>query len=122
MRRRGSQGFRRRPGCAKSHARRMDYEACLQFSAGGDGRVTDGNTANGVALALNLLTAVAPNGSGYARTENQIVVGGIDDRVRVHLGQVALLNDDSFCKWFHGDFSSFSGAAYAFFSAAFCCD
>src|SRR6266404_4782431 len=87
----------------------MNHEACLQFSARSDGRVADRNTANGVALALNLFASFAPNGSGYARTENQIVVRGVHDGVRVHLGQVALLNDDSFCERFHGEFSSFSG-------------
>ena len=79
------------------HAGGMDHKACLQFSARGDRRVADRNTANGVALALNLFPSFAANCSGNARTENQIVVRGIDDGLRVHFGQVALLNDDSFC-------------------------
>src|SRR6267378_4321658 len=99
---------------AEFHARGMDHEACFQLSSRGDGRVADRNTANGVALALNLFASLAANRSGYARTENQIVVRGVYDGVRVHLGQVALLNDDSFCKRFHGEFSSFSGPARPF--------
>src|SRR6266478_3746280 len=34
--------------------------------------------------------------------------GRVDDRVRIHLRQVALLNDDSLCEWFHRGINPFS--------------
>src|SRR5467141_3239888 len=93
---------------AELHAGRMNHESRFQVSARGDGRIADWDTADGVALALNLFSAFAANGSSNARAQNQIVVGRVDDRVRIHLRQVALLNDDSLCEWFHRGINPFS--------------
>src|SRR5438105_2563024 len=90
------------------HAGRMNHESRLQFSARGDGRIADRDTADGIAFALDLFSAFAANGSSNARTKDQIVVGRVDDRVRIHLRQVALLNDDSLCEWFHRGINPFS--------------
>jgi len=89
-------------GCsAEPHAGRVDNEPRLQFSAGGDGRVPHRNAANFIALALDGVAALSPNGPGHAPSENQIVVRGVDDGVRVHFRQVALLDEDSVGEWFH---------------------
>src|SRR5216683_4166024 len=98
------------------HAGRMNHESCLQFSARGDGRIADRDTADAVAFALDLFSAFAANGSSNARAQNQIVVGRVDDGVRSHLRQVALLNDDSLCEWFHRGINPFSLVrSYLFF-------
>src|SRR6266849_2616427 len=101
---------------AELHAGRMNHESRFQFSARGDGRIADWDTADGVALALNLFSAFAANGSSNARAQNQIIVGRVDDGVRIHLRQVALLNDDSLCEWFHRGINPFSLVrSYLFF-------
>src|SRR6266568_9327 len=93
---------------AKLHAGRMNHEARLQFSARRDGRIADRDAADGIALALDLFSALAANSSGNARAQNQIIVGRIHDRVRIHLRQVALLNDDFLCERFHRGINPFS--------------
>src|SRR5260370_584864 len=64
------------------HAGRMNHESHLQFSARGDGRITDRDTADGVAFALDLFSSFAADGSSNARAQDQIVVGRVDDGVR----------------------------------------
>src|SRR6202045_5503015 len=101
---------------AELHAGRMNHESRLQFSARGDGRIADRDAADSVALALDLFSAFAADGSRNARTQNQIIVGRVDDSVRIHLRQVALLNDDSLCEWFHRGINPFSPVrSYLFF-------
>src|SRR5713101_4163045 len=73
------------------HAGGMNHESRLQFSARSDGRIPNRDTADGIAFALDLFSTFAANGSRNARAENQIVVGRVDDGVRIHLRQVALL-------------------------------
>src|SRR5437762_11063238 len=98
------------------HAGRVKHESRLQFSARCDGRIADRDTADGIAFALDLFSAFAANGSSNARAQDQIVVGRVDDRVRIHLRQVALLNDDSLCEWFHRGINPFSLVrSYLFF-------
>jgi hypothetical protein len=97
MRRRMFQRVRIRLS-AQLHAGRMNHVSRFQFSARGNGRISDRDTANGFAFALDLFSAFAADGSRNARAQNQIVVGRVDDGVRVHLGQVALLNYDFFCQ------------------------
>src|ERR1700687_1832975 len=93
---------------AELHAGRMNHESRLQFSARGDRRITDRDTADSVAFSLDLFSAFAADGARNACTQNQIVVGRVDDGVRIHLRQVALLNDDSLCEWFHRGINPFS--------------
>jgi len=76
------------------HAGRVNHESCLEFSARRNRCIADGDAADGIAFALDLFAAFAADGSGDARAQDQIVVGRVHDRVHVHLGQVALLNDD----------------------------
>ena len=76
----------------------MNHESRLQFSARGNGRIADRDTAYGIAFALDLFSAFAADGSRHARAQDQIVVGRVDDGVRIHLRQVALLNDDFLCE------------------------
>src|SRR6266576_2034896 len=52
------------------HAGRMNHESRLQFSARGDGRIADRDTADGIALALDLFSAFAANGSSNARARS----------------------------------------------------
>ena len=116
-----AQGLRARSS-PKPHARRVDYEARLQFPRACDGGISDGDAADGGALPLNFFPAFAADGSGDAPAEDQIVVRGVDDGVRIHLRQVALLDDDSFNKRFHRGFTFHACyGAYAFFLAASCC-
>src|SRR5260370_1991509 len=86
---------------AELHAGRMNHESRFQFSARGDGRIADWDTADAVALALNLFSAFAANGSSNARAQNQIIVGRVDEAVPLHLRQIALLHDDSLSPFFH---------------------
>src|SRR5712692_11533495 len=72
----------------------MDDVTRLQPATRGDGGATDGDAADFIAFALDGFAALAANGSGYAATQLQIVVRGVDDGVSVHFGQVALLDDD----------------------------
>src|SRR5713226_3436571 len=51
-------------------------------------------------FALNRVAAFAANRPGHAAAENQIVVRGVDNRVRLHLRQVALLDHDFRCRGF----------------------
>src|SRR6059058_3269331 len=55
---------------AELHAGRMNHESRLQFSAPGDGRVTDRDTADSIAFALDLFSALAADGSRNARTQD----------------------------------------------------
>ena len=96
MSRGGSERFGSGGGAAKAHAGGVNDEASLEIAAGGDGRVADGDAAEVVALALNCVATFAADGAGYAAAENEIVVGGVDDGVDVHFGEVALLDEDAF--------------------------
>jgi hypothetical protein len=70
-----------------------------KFPARGDRGVTHRDTPDRAALTLNLLASLAPDRPGNARTQNQIVVRGVHDRVGVHLRQVTLLDNDFFPKF-----------------------
>src|SRR5690242_5841691 len=91
----GTAQGRRLGRSAKPHAGGVNDEARFQVAAVSDGRIAHGNAANFVALALDGIAAFAPYRSSNATAENQIVVSGIDDGVGVHLGEVALLDNDS---------------------------
>ena len=81
---------------AKLHARCVDDVACCELSAAGDGCIADGNASDGVAFALDFFAALAPDRSRDARAQLQIIVGGVDDGIRIHVRQVALLDHDFF--------------------------
>lgn len=88
----------------------MNDVARLEFAAACDGRITDRDAAEVVALALDFVAALAANGAGHTAAENEIVVGGVDDGVDVHFGEVALLNDDAFGERFHWGYCRTGGA------------
>lgn len=96
MRRGSGERFGSGGGAAKAHAGGVNDEASLEFAAGGDSRIADGDAAEVVAFALNFVAALAANGAGYTAAKDEIVVGGIDDGVDVHFGEVAQLDDDVF--------------------------
>src|SRR5216684_5700164 len=98
--RRGTPESLRRGEGAQPHAGRVDHVFRLQVATCGDGCVTHRDAADLVALALNRVAAFAADGPGYARAENQIVVSGVDYRVRFHFRQVALLDHDFLCRGF----------------------
>src|SRR5690242_4582446 len=95
-----SQGLRSRFS-AEPHARGVDHEPRLQFSSGSDRRVPYRNAANFVALALNGVATFSADGARHASAQNQIVVRGVDDGVRIHFRQVALLDNYLVREWFH---------------------
>lgn len=88
-------GFGSGGGATEAHAGGVNDVAGLEFAAGSNGRIADRDAAEFIALALDFVAALAANGSSYTAAENEIVVGGIDDGVDVHFGEVALLNDDA---------------------------
>jgi len=95
MRRRAAQRLRT-GAAAQLHAGGVNHVARLQPAAAGDGGCSDGDRADLVALLLNRDSALAANGSGHAPAELQIVVGGVDDGIHIHLRQVALQEHDLF--------------------------
>ena len=101
--RRDAQGVRRgaaqsRSGCysAQLHARRVDHMAGFEASACCEGSSSNRNASNFIAFPLDFFPALSPNGSGDAAAKNQIVVGGVDDGIGLHFGQVALHENDFF--------------------------
>src|SRR5262245_14725122 len=79
---------------AKLHARRVNDEASFQPAARSDRRVANRDAADLVALVLDGLAAFAANCSRDAAAELEVVVGGVDDGIHIHLGQVAFLDHD----------------------------
>ena len=73
----------------------MNHVSCFQLSRSCDRRVPNGNAANFVALLLNRFAALAKYHARHSRSQNQIVVCGVDDGINVHLGDVALLNENT---------------------------
>src|SRR5208282_4313813 len=94
MRRRAPQRLRRSL-TAKLHARRVDHVAGLQAAARCDRGAAHRDRADLVAFRLNAGPALAADRPGDATAELKVVVGGVDDRVRIHLGEIALLYFDS---------------------------
>ncbi len=86
----------RRGFAAQLHAGRVNHEAGAQLASRGDCRAADRNAADGVALLLDCIAALAPDRPGHAAAQLQIVVRGVDDGVHVHFRQVALLQHDFF--------------------------
>src|SRR2546427_5974316 len=93
--RRGTPQRRRRCAPAKLHARRVDDMTRLQLAASGDGSAAYRYTPDFVALALDFISALAPNRAGHASAEQEVVVGGVHDGVRVHFRQIALHTHDA---------------------------
>ena len=88
--------IRRGRSSAKLHAGRMNHVPRFQFAAAGNGRVADWDASDFIAFALDFFSAPSPDRSRNAGAQLQIVVRSIDDRVRIHLRQVALLDHDFF--------------------------
>src|SRR5215470_4854143 len=96
MRSRCLQRLRTGPYPAQAHAGCMDYVLGVQLPGPGDCCVTNRNTPDLIAFALNGIATFASNRSGDSRSEEQVVVRSVDDGIHNHLGYVALLNDNSF--------------------------
>src|SRR5690242_8834909 len=73
----------------------MNHMPRFQMAGSGDGRVSDGNRADGVALFLYRFSAFAADGARDAGSELQIVICRIHHGVDVHLRDVALLDDNT---------------------------
>ena len=71
-----------------------------------------GNGADGVALALNFVATAAANSSGHASAELEVVIGGVDDGVDVHGGEVALHEDDAGVERRGGGFGFCGGVGF----------
>src|SRR5579864_8270405 len=84
----------RRSPAAQLHAGGMNHMPGFEVSATGNGRVTHRDAANFVALALDRLAAFPADGAGYPAAENQVIVRGVDDGVRLHFREVSLLDYD----------------------------
>src|SRR5207248_10290292 len=67
----------------------MDDVARRQLARAGDRGVADRHRAMRRALVLYRRSTAAPNGSGHAAAEQQVVVGRVDDGVDLLLDQVA---------------------------------
>src|SRR6516162_7329606 len=91
-----AQGFRRGGKIAEAHARGMNDVTSLEFAGSGYSGVTNGNTADCVALLLDRRPSLAKNCASNPGPEDQVIVRGVDDGVDVHLGDVALLDQDAF--------------------------
>src|SRR5208282_6393157 len=84
---------RRRP--AELHGGRVDHVARFQIAAGRNRGAAYRDCSDIVALGLDLRAALAANRSGNPAAKLELVVRGVDDRVRIHLRQIALANFDS---------------------------
>ena len=80
----------RRGASAKLHAGGVDHVAGFQLASGGNRGAAHRDGADLVAFGLDFQAALAANRAGHASAELQIVVGGVDDGVGLHLRQVAL--------------------------------
>jgi len=85
---------------AQLHTRSVDDVACFQLSATGDSGVTNRNASDGVAFVLDFFSAFAADCSRNTSAKLKVIIRGIDDGVRIHLGQIALVDRDFFCKNF----------------------
>jgi hypothetical protein len=81
---------------AELHARGVNDVACFQLSATGDRGVADRDASDRVALALDFFSAPAPDRSRDSSAKLKVIVRGVDDRIRVHVRQVALLDHNFF--------------------------
>jgi hypothetical protein len=94
----GSAQVARRSSSSELHAGRVDNVTRFEFAAAGDGSVAHWNTSDVIAFALNVFAAFAPDRSSHACAQLQIIIRGVDDRVRVHVSQIALLDHNFFCQ------------------------
>src|SRR5215831_14441996 len=84
---------------AQPHARRVNDVFRLQPATGSNSSISHGNAANGIALTLDFLPALAADGSSYAGAKDKVIIRRIHDGVRVHLSQIALKDDDLICEF-----------------------
>src|ERR1700687_6243091 len=99
--RRGAPQRLRRGEAAQPHARRVNHVLGRELAASGDDRIPHGDPANGVALALDRIPALAADRARNSSAQNEFVVCGVHNRVRIHLRQVTLLDHDSRCNFLH---------------------
>jgi len=88
--------IRSRGAPTELHARRVDDVARFELATSSEGRVADRYASNGVAFALDFFPAFATDRSRDASAKLKVIVRGVDDGVRVHVRQVALLDHDFF--------------------------
>src|SRR6266403_3712068 len=93
--RRGAPQRLRRGEAPQPHARCMDHVLGRELAARGNGRESQRDAADSVAFALDRVPALAADRSRNSRSQNQIIVRRVHNRVRIHLRQVALLDHDS---------------------------
>ena len=79
---------------AQRHAGRVDYVKRLEVAARRDRSLAHRDGPQALALLLDARAALAPDGPGYARAENQVVVGRVHDGVHRHVGDVAFDETD----------------------------
>src|SRR5438270_2775052 len=87
--RRPAQAFGLRPHSGP-HAGRVDDVSGLELAAVRDGRLADIDRADLAALGLDRWTAGPGDGARHAAAEFEVIVRGVDDRVHVLRGEVAL--------------------------------
>jgi hypothetical protein len=79
---------------AQLHTCRVNDVARLQLSGRGDGRAAQGNCADFVSFALHAISSFATNDTGETTAEFEVIIGGIDDGIGIHLGQITLLQNN----------------------------
>src|ERR1700704_5860629 len=73
----------------------MNHVVSRQLSSAGDGRFTDSHRTMFITFLLDRRPATLANRSCDARSENQVVVGRIDDGVHLLLDQISADDHDS---------------------------
>src|SRR5277367_228745 len=83
---------------AKLHTRSVNHVAGFQPASTGNRCVADRDAPNLVAFALDVFSALATDRSRNAAAKLQVIIRGVDNRVGIHIRQVALLDLDFLCE------------------------
>src|ERR1700687_5529044 len=79
----------------QSHARCMNHIVSRQLSRASYRRFTDADRTMRITLLLDRGPAALANGSRYARSKHQVVVGRVDDRIHLLLDEITTDDHDS---------------------------